>query len=54
MGEARVAGRSREFFAVARGAKTPVVTDMNLHALPSGPIQTVGYLLTAPERGEAV
>lgn len=27
---------------------------MNLHVLPSGPIQTVGYLLTAPERGEAV
>ncbi|MFA5264646.1 MAG: MBL fold metallo-hydrolase [Opitutaceae bacterium] len=27
---------------------------MNLHLLPSGPIQTIGYLLTAPERGEAV
>lgn len=27
---------------------------MNLHVLPSGPIQTVGYLLTSPERGEAV
>ncbi|MBI5380912.1 MAG: MBL fold metallo-hydrolase [Opitutae bacterium] len=27
---------------------------MNLHVLPSGPIQTNGYLLTAPERGEAV
>jgi hydroxyacylglutathione hydrolase len=27
---------------------------MRLHVLPSGPIQTNAYLLTAPERGEAV
>lgn len=27
---------------------------MNVHVLPSGPIQTNAYLLTAPERGEAV
>jgi hydroxyacylglutathione hydrolase len=27
---------------------------VNVHVLPSGPIQTNGYLLTAPERGEAV
>ena len=27
---------------------------MNLHVLPAGPIQTNAYLLTAPERGEAV
>jgi glyoxylase-like metal-dependent hydrolase (beta-lactamase superfamily II) len=27
---------------------------VNLHVLPSGPIHTNGYLLTAPERGEAV
>ena len=27
---------------------------MHLHVLPAGPIQTNAYLLTAPERGEAV
>lgn len=27
---------------------------MNIHVLPAGPIQTNAYLLTAPERGEAV
>lgn len=27
---------------------------MNLHVLPAGPLQTNAYLLTAPERGEAV
>ena len=27
---------------------------MNVHVLPAGPIQTNAYLLTAPERGEAV
>ncbi len=27
---------------------------MKLHALPSGPIGTIGYLILAPERGEAV
>jgi len=27
---------------------------VNLHVLPAGPIQTNAYLLTAPERGEAV
>jgi hydroxyacylglutathione hydrolase len=30
------------------------VKDVNLHVLPAGPIQTNAYLLTAPERGEAV
>lgn len=27
---------------------------VKIHVLPSGPIQTVGYLLTEPKRGEAV
>ncbi len=27
---------------------------MNLHVIPAGPIQTNAYLLTAPERGEAL
>ena len=27
---------------------------MNIHVLPAGPIQTNAYVLTAPERGEAV
>lgn len=27
---------------------------MNLHVIPAGPIETNAYLLTAPERGEAV
>jgi hydroxyacylglutathione hydrolase len=27
---------------------------MKVHVLPTGPLQTNGYLLTAPERGEAV
>ena len=27
---------------------------MNIHVLPAGPIQTNAYLLTAPERGEAI
>ena len=27
---------------------------MELHVLPAGPIDTNAYLLTAPERGEAV
>jgi len=30
------------------------VAGVNLHVLPAGPIQTNAYLLTAPERGEAV
>jgi len=30
------------------------VKDVKLHVLPAGPIQTNAYLLTAPERGEAV
>lgn len=30
------------------------VAIVNLHVLPAGPIQTNAYLLTAPERGEAV
>lgn len=27
---------------------------MNLHVIPSGPIDTIGYLLSSPERGEAI
>lgn len=35
-------------------AKTAWIDTVNLHVLPAGPIQTNAYLLTAPERGEAV
>ena len=41
-------------FAVAAGGKRPLVARVKLHVLPAGPIQTNAYLLTAPERGEAV
>lgn len=41
-------------FRVAGGAKSRAVARMRLHVLPAGPIQTNAYLLTAPERGEAV
>jgi glyoxylase-like metal-dependent hydrolase (beta-lactamase superfamily II) len=34
--------------------ETAWIDDVNLHVLPAGPIQTNAYLLTAPERGEAV
>jgi hydroxyacylglutathione hydrolase len=34
--------------------ETPWCGGVNLHVLPAGPIQTNAYLLTAPERGEAV
>jgi len=30
------------------------IDGVNLHVLPAGPIQTNAYLLTSPERGEAV
>lgn len=39
---------------VARKRKDRGLTRVNLHVLPAGPIQTNAYLLTAPERGEAV
>jgi hydroxyacylglutathione hydrolase len=39
---------------VARFTKPLGVATVNLHVLPAGPIQTNAYLLTAPERGEAV
>jgi hydroxyacylglutathione hydrolase len=39
---------------VARFLKPLGVADVNLHVLPAGPIQTNAYLLSAPERGEAV
>jgi hydroxyacylglutathione hydrolase len=41
-------------FAVARASKPRGFEVVNLHVLPAGPIQTNAYLLTAPERGEAV
>ena len=34
--------------------KTPSLGSVNLYVLPAGAIQTNAYLLTAPERGEAV
>jgi hydroxyacylglutathione hydrolase len=34
--------------------ETAWIDGVNLHVLPAGPIQTNAYLLTAPERGEAV
>jgi glyoxylase-like metal-dependent hydrolase (beta-lactamase superfamily II) len=34
--------------------ESPWIGGVNLHVLPAGPIQTNAYLLTAPERGEAV
>jgi glyoxylase-like metal-dependent hydrolase (beta-lactamase superfamily II) len=34
--------------------KSPWIGGVNLHVLPAGPIQTNAYLLTAPERGEAI
>ena len=40
--------------AVARREKARALARVNLHVLPAGPIQTNAYLLTAPERGEAV
>jgi glyoxylase-like metal-dependent hydrolase (beta-lactamase superfamily II) len=48
----RGAGGAR--FAVAADGKRPLVARVKLHVLPAGPIQTNAYLLTAPERGEAV
>jgi hydroxyacylglutathione hydrolase len=34
--------------------ESPWIDDVKLHVLPAGPIQTNAYLLTAPERGEAI
>ncbi len=34
--------------------KSACIGGVNLHVLPAGPISTNAYLLTAPERGEAV
>jgi hydroxyacylglutathione hydrolase len=39
---------------VARLSKPLGVAGVNLHVLPAGPIQTNAYLLTVPDRGEAV
>jgi hydroxyacylglutathione hydrolase len=41
-------------FAIARRGKANGLTRVHLHVLPAGPIQTNAYVLTAPERGEAV
>jgi hydroxyacylglutathione hydrolase len=41
-------------FPFARGRKPLGLPRVNLHVLPAGPILTNAYLLTAPERGEAV
>jgi hydroxyacylglutathione hydrolase len=41
-------------FTVARRPKDRELAGVKLHVLPAGPIQTNAYLLTAPERGEAV
>lgn len=46
--------RTRPVFAVAAGGIPHALDGVNLHVLPAGPIQTNAYLLTAPERGEAV
>ncbi len=34
--------------------ESPWIGEVKLHVLPAGPIQTNAYLLTAPERGEAI
>lgn len=39
---------------IAGFRKPFVIKHVNLHVLPAGPIQTNAYLLSAPERGEAV
>ena len=39
---------------VARRSEPLGLGGVNVHILPAGPIQTNAYLLTAPERGEAV
>jgi hydroxyacylglutathione hydrolase len=36
------------------GAKLVCMRGMKLHVLPAGPLQTNAYLITAPDRGEAV
>jgi len=46
-------GRAGHFRGCATD-KTPSLGSVNLHVLPAGAIQTNAYLLTAPERGEAV
>jgi glyoxylase-like metal-dependent hydrolase (beta-lactamase superfamily II) len=46
------AGRGR--FRDCAAVKRPWIGRVKLHVLPAGPIQTNAYLLTAPERGEAV
>jgi glyoxylase-like metal-dependent hydrolase (beta-lactamase superfamily II) len=45
---------TRMRFGVAGRGKPHGLAAVNLHVLPAGPIQTNAYLLTAPERGEAV
>ncbi len=41
-------------FSIARAGKPFGLAIVNLHVLPAGPIQTNAYLLTAPERGDAL
>lgn len=41
-------------FAFAAGAGPAHLGAVKIHVLPSGPIQTIGYLLTDTSRGEAV
>jgi hydroxyacylglutathione hydrolase len=41
-------------FGVARESKPLGFTLVNLRVLPAGPIETNAYLLTSPERGEAL
>lgn len=46
--------RDRLRFGVAGRDKPHAVAGVNVHVFPGGLIQTNAYLLTAPERGEAV
>jgi hydroxyacylglutathione hydrolase len=48
----RLAGVGR--FNIAGERPAPHLNGVEIHVLPSGPIQTIGYLLTEPELGEAV
>ncbi len=46
--------KGKGIFTVAAESKPNGLRRMNLYVIPAGPIQTNAYLLTAPERGEAV
>ena len=50
----RETGLKEKRFGIAGRGKPHGLAGVNLHVLPAGPIQTNAYLLTAPERGEAV